>query len=294
MSTIPTDSGPEAARRGTTVPERAWSGFSRIVCGIDPSTQAAEALRQASMLADDEGRIVGVSVWDPLAAAHGSYQSPQLIDFLRDQAAAALLAAHEQQPRLQKRLVRDRDIAGVLETAAGERADLLAVGSRGQSRPAGIALGSVATAAVHHSHCSVLVARRPPGAGFPDRILYAGDGSPDSQAAATIAGGIAARYDSTLVALHVESDESDRGAVTEEAARLMEVARAEPVIEIRRGRAHRRIAEAAADSGASLVILGSRGLTGVRALGSVSERVAHKAPCSVLIVRRSGPASEPL
>lgn len=31
--------------------------------------------------------------------------------------------------------------------------------------------------------------------------------------------------------------------------------------------------------------LGNRGLHGVRALGSVSERVAHRASCSVLVVR---------
>jgi nucleotide-binding universal stress UspA family protein len=34
-----------------------------------------------------------------------------------------------------------------------------------------------------------------------------------------------------------------------------------------------------------LLILGARGLPGVRALGSVSERVAHRAPTSVLVVR---------
>jgi nucleotide-binding universal stress UspA family protein len=36
---------------------------------------------------------------------------------------------------------------------------------------------------------------------------------------------------------------------------------------------------------ADLVVLGSRGLHGLRALGSVSERVAHEASCSVLVVR---------
>ena len=36
---------------------------------------------------------------------------------------------------------------------------------------------------------------------------------------------------------------------------------------------------------ADLLVVGSRGLHGVRALGSVSERVAHRAPCSVLVVR---------
>ena len=34
-----------------------------------------------------------------------------------------------------------------------------------------------------------------------------------------------------------------------------------------------------------LLVVGSRGLRGLRALGSVSERVAHQAPCSVLVLR---------
>jgi nucleotide-binding universal stress UspA family protein len=32
-------------------------------------------------------------------------------------------------------------------------------------------------------------------------------------------------------------------------------------------------------------VVGSRGLQGMRSLGSVSERVAHEARCSVLVVR---------
>ena len=35
---------------------------------------------------------------------------------------------------------------------------------------------------------------------------------------------------------------------------------------------------------ADLVVIGSRGLHGVRSRGSVAERVAHQAPCSTLIV----------
>ena len=40
-----------------------------------------------------------------------------------------------------------------------------------------------------------------------------------------------------------------------------------------------------AASCADLLVVGSRGLHGIRALGSVSERVAHEAACSVLVVR---------
>jgi nucleotide-binding universal stress UspA family protein len=35
----------------------------------------------------------------------------------------------------------------------------------------------------------------------------------------------------------------------------------------------------------ALLVVGSRGLQGLRSLGSVSERVAHEARCSVLVVR---------
>jgi nucleotide-binding universal stress UspA family protein len=41
----------------------------------------------------------------------------------------------------------------------------------------------------------------------------------------------------------------------------------------------------AASADADLVVLGSRGLHGIKSLGSVSERVAHQAASSVLIVR---------
>jgi nucleotide-binding universal stress UspA family protein len=49
----------------------------------------------------------------------------------------------------------------------------------------------------------------------------------------------------------------------------------------------RKPVDALADASqtADLVIVGSRGLGGLRALGSVSERIAHKAACSVLVVR---------
>jgi nucleotide-binding universal stress UspA family protein len=42
---------------------------------------------------------------------------------------------------------------------------------------------------------------------------------------------------------------------------------------------------AAASESADLVVVGSRGLHGLKALGRVSERVAHQARSSVLVVR---------
>lgn len=38
-------------------------------------------------------------------------------------------------------------------------------------------------------------------------------------------------------------------------------------------------------TGADLLVVGSRGLHGLHALGRVSERITHEAPCSGLLVR---------
>jgi nucleotide-binding universal stress UspA family protein len=59
----------------------------------------------------------------------------------------------------------------------------------------------------------------------------------------------------------------------------------EPVILDAPGHLPGAVADAARDFNAALVITGSRRLTGLPALRSVSERIAHDAPCSVLVVR---------
>ena len=51
------------------------------------------------------------------------------------------------------------------------------------------------------------------------------------------------------------------------------------------GEAHKELPRLAEELRVSLIVLGSRGTTGLHSLGSVSERVAHGAPCSVLVVR---------
>ena len=70
-----------------------------------------------------------------------------------------------------------------------------------------------------------------------------------------------------------------------EAAELMRATGSEPVILTELGNPQERIVEEARMEPASLVVVGSRGLHGVRALGSVSERVVHEVPCSVLVAR---------
>jgi len=59
----------------------------------------------------------------------------------------------------------------------------------------------------------------------------------------------------------------------------------EPVVLSVTGDPASRLATMATTTAAGLVIVGSTGRAGLSAVASVSERVAHRAPCSVLVVR---------
>ena len=59
----------------------------------------------------------------------------------------------------------------------------------------------------------------------------------------------------------------------------------EPTLLLKQHAPEDEIPRAAREERVALVVVGSRGLSGVRALGSVSERVATTANCSVLVAR---------
>jgi nucleotide-binding universal stress UspA family protein len=165
--------------------------------------------------------------------------------------------------------------------------DLLVVGSHGHSWAGGIMLGSSATFVVHRSPASVLVARRALNQlpQFPKKILVASDGSPESTLAVEAVAGIACNHHSQVFCLHIEGLEAGHRALAEQSVRLTELTGREPTVIEEHDHVHETIVRVAEQEHASLIVVGSRGLGGVRALGSVSERVAHKAHCSVLIVR---------
>ena len=134
-------------------------------------------------------------------------------------------------------------------------ATLAVVGCRGLSRPLGIARGAATTTVVHEARCSVLVARETDAEGAWPRTIVAGlDETPESERAVALARLLAARLDARLY--------------------VVTVTRADPVTVL-----------ADESVGADLLVVGSRGLRGIRALASVSERVAHEARCPVLVVR---------
>jgi len=168
------------------------------------------------------------------------------------------------------------------------RSDLLVVASHGGSRRAGIMLGSTASAAVHRATVPVLVARRPPDpdAPFAHKLLVASDGSPDAERAVELAARIGHRERSTVYLLTCTPlAHGDPKRIAVDAVDLTAGLGVEPTVIHTAGHPADRILETAAAELVSLVVVGSRGLGGVRALGSVSERVAHRASCSVLVAR---------
>lgn len=268
----------------TTIPptrlEAGGRVFTRILVGIDGSRQSFEAARQAALLQDPNGRLTLFSAWDiaPVLAGTGS-EFPHYLDedVRRAEAEKSLTAARDYvaayTPATGK-LARGAAVAELLEEIEREQDMLVAVGSSGTGRLLGIVEGSVATAILHRSPCSVLVARTAKN-GFPHRIVVGVDGSVESAAAYAAARYLAERFDADLhalvawggkgvderlVATITEGEHDDRGE-------------------------HPAHALTHAAESADLVVVGSRGLHGLSALGSVSERVAHTAACSALVVR---------
>jgi nucleotide-binding universal stress UspA family protein len=255
---------------------------------VDGSRTSLEAARQAAMLCAPDGslRLLAVTWEDGMSPMAKTAVSRWRADRALSEARTIALDLGVE-PRVSEVSAHD-PAAYLLEQSAG--CDLLAVGIHGRSRVGGIALGSTATELLHRATVPVLVARRPPAEDFGESLLLAVDGTPSCLAAAGVTARVAARTGGRVAIVSAPGhDEPTRRILAETAGRLRAATGADPVILDETGAAHRAVAAAAVTVGASLVVTGSRGLTGVQALHSVSERIAHTAPCSVLVVRTPPP-----
>lgn len=259
--------------------------FGRIVCGIDGSRSSKLAAEQAVALAGPATALVFVCVRE--AAGAGASRRTTITPERADAALEeAIKSAREAGVDAAAEILEGHDPRPILLDEAS-RSDLLVVAAHAGSRAGGILLGGTAAAAVHRATVPVLVARRSPDAPFPQRILVATDGSPDSERAVELTARIGHRHHSSVYMMSVDpGPHGDQKSIAVDAVALSAAFSAEPRVLRESGNADERILATAASEGVSLVVVGSRGLTGLRALGSVSERVAHQARCSVLVARR--------
>ena len=252
--------------------------FSHVLVGVDGSPESLEAARQAAELERPGGTLTLLGAWQlappvvtPLTVLPAWDPEESAA---RAAAEDAVRAVRRKLPQAEAILVHGFPAHVLIGEARRSQSTLIAVGSHGQGRLAGILLGSTATQLAHESPCSLLVARPLEGT-RPRRIAVGVDGSEESAAAYTVARYLSTRFDAELTTVVAEGDELlDLPSVSLVAGDGFEVVSHEPVAAL-----------TAASAAADLLVVGSRGRRGLRALGSVSERVAHRARCSTLIVR---------
>ena len=258
--------------------------FDRIVVGVDGTDYGFEALHQTLALAPGDAAVDAITVLDAALAVHAGFDLSHVLSELEAEAERTRARAREileGRADCTATIVRG-DVKRTLGHACASRdASLLALGGRNSSRFLGILLGETATTFVHEGAVSVLLARIQWGQRWrPDRIVVGVDGSEPSLAALAVADELSSRLGAGLsVTSATGGKQVDRAG--DWAARVDDWNPEHPVAAL----LNRSLS-------ADLIVLGSRGLHGLRALGSVSERVAHRARCSVLIVQ-GGASVEP-
>ncbi len=197
----------------------------------------------------------------------------------------------------------------VIELAEELSTGLIVLGSRGRGRIRRLVMGSVSDSVVRHAPCPVMVTRWKPIV-FPAKILVATDGSEEADLAAKTAADLATRTGSELHISHVGKllthggyagvevgslpagsqellDREAKELMEAQLERMREAGASVTEAHLMSGRADEEIIFLAEQIGADLVVVGSRGLGGIRRalLGGVSDSVVRHAHCPVLVVR---------
>jgi nucleotide-binding universal stress UspA family protein len=225
----------------------------RIVVGTDGSDSAALAVEHAARLAGTAGaELLVVHVYRTRDPAEATTPRDLGASLLRD------VAARHSRGVTVRPLLREGPAADVLVSlAADESAGLIVVGNRGLGRRR-VLMGTVPARVAAGAPCDVFIAHTTP-VDHPDvgRVLIATDGSPTARRAEATG----ARWVSVL------------GAESE----TLQVSEGDPA---------EGIVRAATDRRTDLIVVGNKGLTGMRRfLTSVPSRVARHAPCHVLLVK---------
>jgi nucleotide-binding universal stress UspA family protein len=248
--------------------------FQDNVIGADGSEEAQRALQLVLRLRADGARLLTLSVAEVHQAWHTGLEAGNWARWLR---SAAEEVSRECQrdlygvPNSSVHVVDGRPGDVLLGTARSRRADLIAIGPGRGGRAMGLVFGSTATRVARESPCSVLISRGTVDVDrFPQRIVVGVDGSAHAADAEGVALVLADSYGADIRRLMAT------GGQESDATRAVRA-------EVDARRPVDALVDASRD--ADLLIVGSRGLRGIASLGSVAERVAHKAECPVLIVR---------
>ena len=293
----------------------------RVLYATDGSAQAELAADLITNVAWPRGTIVRiVSAIDSGAVFFGAPWAPAMPASMDDvddrltgdaeravkEAAQHLAAAGIE---VEGWAVKGRPASVIVDEATEWRADLIVTGSRGHGEIASMLLGSVSSEVVDHAPCPVLVARR----SRLTRAVLGHDGSDCARQAESVVGrwpifdkvavevvdvapagvpwstvtqatyaGSVEPYVEAVRATHVGDED-----IAEAAANRLRLAGHPSTARVTRGAPATELIRIANEHAADLIVVGTRGRTGVRrlVLGSVARNVLHHATCSVLIVR---------
>ncbi len=267
----------------TLAPASGHGVWDRVVCAVDLTPASVAAARQAAWLMPAAAKLTLCAVASREAMEGGVLLDSSLMDEARaglERTQGQVAAFHESELHLRE----GSAIHRLLDELRAEQATMVAVGSHRHSRAAGIALGSVARAMLHEAACSVLVAHADDepasdacGPGFGD-VVVGFDGSGGARRALGVGRELAARLSLNLRVLVATGDGHPPGPGWSRDQLGEDIAVSEDPRASVDALTH-------ASGSAGLLVLGSRHLRGIPALGSVSERVAPRASCPVLVVR---------
>ena len=207
-------------------------------------------------------------------------------------------------------------VATIVDYAAEEKTDLIAMGTRGMGGVKRAVLGSVSSAVAMHAPCATLVVRSTKGKGGArpvGRLMVAVDGSENAQRALEAAVDMTTRMKLELQIVHVDyvpgllwsmglpgsmipTDRIEKDAesygeqLVSKAVKFAKdggVANPKGEMVTKLTSPAQAIVELAEKRDVDVILIGTRGLGGFRKmlLGSVANSVLHYAHCSVLIVK---------
>lgn len=296
---------------------------TKILLAVDGSPGSEQAARIATKLArdlDSELRVVliGARAMDPgslaavplLGAEPGPWtrETPKQDAYQRLEGEVEKIRAAGGE--VSKTYVEfGRPDAEIVRLAEDIDAGLIVVGSRGFGPLRRAVMGGVSRSVVRHAHCPVLVVRggQPLGP-----VLVCVDGSKGAAEAARAGAEISAATGAALHVVYVMRAERyrpqfgpeawegwqknlarasrDARSWVEEQADLLQTGTRSVEAHLAFGEPAREVVRLAGEVGAGLIVVGSRGLGGVRRmlLGSVSDSVVEHAPCPVMVVRAPG------
>ncbi len=212
--------------------------------------------------------------------------------------------------------------AEILRAITKHHIDLVVLGTRGLSKISGVLLGSVSEWVLNEAPCSALIVRgkiRPKKSRKGMNILIGTDGSLAAQEGIKFLNKIVMPSSTVLTILHVVRKKVHQTAQLlttnhaqhaefkklaedllkargREGAQLLETTKEalnchelKTVENLAFGHEAEEILKAVKRTRADLVVVGSKGLTGLRRLllGSVAHKLAHHAQCSVLVAKQT-------